>query len=319
MPVAKKVPPSEHHIISDEIYVNTSSSSVSNGVLVFVLLLVLAVNSLILYFVMWYTLSLTNKEGDDIGIKKVLLDLEYEKVGWKGNYDILQKYSQMQIKEQISKIEQYVNGEGANPQNIAPTEKTAPTGTLTPEEVKKILDDASIEGNKQASIIAIEYSDMECPFCMKQYHDTKLFPELLAQYEDKISVAFKNNRWVNHRWTEAKAIGALCAGKIGGDSAYQKFYKGVMDKSTSNDVLFNVADLWSLAKTLWLDVTKWQSCVDSKETLARFTAQTIEAQKLWLGGTPGTLVLNTKTGKYATIEWAYPIASFTAKIDELLR
>ena len=65
---------------------------------------------------------------------------------------------------------------------------------MTPEEVQAVLSDASIEGNKSASIIAIEYSDMECPFCMKQYHDTKLFPTLLAEYSDKIGVAFKNNK-----------------------------------------------------------------------------------------------------------------------------
>jgi protein-disulfide isomerase len=60
--------------------------------------------------------------------------------------------------------------------------------------VKKILEDASIEGKKDAIIIAIEYSDMECPFCMKQYHDTKLFPTLLAEYKDNVAVAFKNNK-----------------------------------------------------------------------------------------------------------------------------
>ncbi len=74
---------------------------------------------------------------------------------------------------------------------------------------------------------------MECPFCMRQYHDTKLFPTLLSQYGDKVSVAFKNNRGVSHKGTEAKALGALCAGKLGGDASYQKFYKGVMDKSTN--------------------------------------------------------------------------------------
>mgnify|MGYP000985891502 FL=1 len=77
MSTAKKAPtPAEHHLISDEVYVNTTSTSVSNGVLVFVLLLVLAVNCLVLYFVMGYTLSLGNKEGDDVGIKRVLLELE---------------------------------------------------------------------------------------------------------------------------------------------------------------------------------------------------------------------------------------------------
>ena len=66
-------------------------------------------------------------------------------------------------------------------------------------------------------------------------------------------------------------------------------------------------------------MAKWQSCLDSKELLPRFNAQTSEAQKYSLGGTPGTLILNVKTGKYATVEGAYPYATFTAKIDELMK
>lgn len=49
-------------------------------------------------------------------------------------------------------------------------------------------------------------------------------------------------------------------------------------------------------------MTKWQSCFDNKETLTQFTAETQEARKYDLGGTPGTLILNVKTGKYATVE-----------------
>ena len=160
---------------------------------------------------------------------------------------------------------------------------------------------------------------MECPFCMKQYHDTKLFPNLLTQYKDQVAVAFKNNRGVNHKGTEAKALGALCADTLGGANAYQKFYKGVMDKSTNEGGVLDVAKLGEVAKSAGIDVAKWQSCVDQKETLARFSTQTQEAQKYGLGGTPGTLILNVKTGKYKTVEGAYPYETFTAAIDELLK
>jgi protein-disulfide isomerase len=160
---------------------------------------------------------------------------------------------------------------------------------------------------------------MECPYCMRQYHDTKLFPSIAAQYSDKVALAFKNNRGVNHKGTEVKALGALCAKNLGGDTAYQKFYKAVMDKSTNEGGVLDVAKLPEIAKLVGVDAKKWQSCVDAKETLAQFSTETKEAQKFGLGGTPGTLILNTKTGKYATIEGAYPYESFTAKIDELLK
>lgn len=273
-------------------------------VLTILVIVSLLLNIVSVYFLLGYSFdlkTLSAKSDSALGIKKVLLDLEYEKVGGKDNYDILQKYSQLQITEQIDKIKQYVNG-GAQADAATPTATTEPKGTLTPEEVKTVLDDASIEGNKDATVIAIEYSDMECPFCMRQYHDTKLFPALLSQYGDKVSAAFKNNRGVNHKGTEAKAIAALCADTVGGDEKYISFYKAIMDGSTNEGGVLDVAKLPELAKTLGLDTAKWQSCMDTKATLARFEAQTSEAQKFNLNGTPGTLLLNVKTGKYDTVE-----------------
>ena len=298
----------------------------SHTLLTVLLIVSVLMSGLCLYFLLGYSIDLKSlsssanidtKIDSSIGIRRVLLDLEYEKVWGKENYDILQKYSQMQIKEQIPKIRQYVEW-GANPATPTPNAPTT-QGTMTPEEVQAVLSDASIEGNKSANIIAIEYSDMECPFCMKQYHDTKLFSTLLAEYKDKIGVAFKNNRWVNHKWTEVKALGALCAGKIWGDGAYQRFYQGVMDGSTNGWGPLPVDKLADIAKSASIDVAKWQKCVDAKETLPRFVAQTAEANKYWLGGTPGTLILNVKTGKYDTVEWAYPYATFKSKIDALMK
>jgi predicted DsbA family dithiol-disulfide isomerase len=122
---------------------------------------------------------------------------------------------------------------------------------------------------------------------------------------------------VNHPGTEAKAIGALCAKKVGGDVLYQKFYKGVMDKSSNEGGVMPVSELPNLAKSLGLDVTKWQECYDKKDTIAQFSSETQEAQKYGLGGTPGTMIINVKTGKYATVEGAYPYEKFVANIDAL--
>jgi protein-disulfide isomerase len=301
-------------------------SSPNQSVMIVLLIASLLLNTLCLYFLLGYSFDLQSlskgditKADSSIGIKKVLLDLEYDKVGGKENYDILQKYTQLQINEQIPQIKQALAWwklPGAQQQQ---PQAAAAEWTISADEIKKILDDASIEGDKNATIIAIEYSDMECPFCMKQYHDTKLFPTLMSQYGNKVSAAFKNNRWVNHKGTEVKALGALCAAKIWGDASYQKFYKGVMDKSTNEGGVLDTSKLAEIAKLSWVDVAKWQSCVDTKETISRFAAQTSEAQKFGLGWTPGTLILNIKTGKYATVEWAYPYSTFTAKIDELMK
>lgn len=92
-------------------------------------------------------------------------------------------------------VESFENGgtpslEGSAVKPSVPTSAS----TLTGEALEKVISSSVIEGNKNADILVIEYSDTECPFCIRQYHDTKLWPTLRAEYGDKVAFAFKNNR-----------------------------------------------------------------------------------------------------------------------------
>ena len=258
---------------------------------------------------------------DPVGVKKALLEIEYAKVGGKSNYDIMTQAQNLSVNDpqnpsNIEAMKKYISTFGSGAKAPTVPVALASGATMTPAEIAVILSGAALEGNKSAEIVAIEYSDMECPFCIKQYSDTKIQASLLAQYGDKVAFAFKNNRGVNHPGTEAKALGALCAKKVGGDKAYNDFYKAIMDGTTQASV-YPVSKLPDIAKNLKLDMTKWQSCLDSKATLAGLEAETAEAQKYGMGGTPGTLLLNIKTGKYSTVEGAYPFSSFTEKISSI--
>lgn len=287
------------------------------------LVTIIILNVFGIFLLMGNTLPLpANISIDPVGVKRALLEIEYSKVGGKANYDIMTQAQNLSVNDpqnpsNITAMKQYIASFGSGAKPTATTPTTTPVGgTLTQAEIATILSGATIEGNKSADIIAIEYSDMECPFCIKQYSDTKIQPSLIAQYGDKVAFSFKNNRWVNHAGTEAKALGALCAKKLGGDTAYTGFYHSVMD-GTTQATPYPVSKLSDIAKQLSLDVTKWQSCVDTKSTLTQFEAETTEAKKYGMSGTPGTLLLNVKTGKYATVEGAYPFSTFTEKIASI--
>lgn len=73
-----------------------------------------------------------------------------------------------------------------------------------------------------------------------------------------------------------------------------------MDGSNQSSV-YPVSGLADIARKLALDMPKWQNCVDTKSTLTLFESETAEARKYGMGGTPGTLLLNVKTGKYTTV------------------
>ena len=245
----------------------------SSSLITYILLAIVIVQGFLnLYLLMGNSISLpASITADTIGVKKALLELEYDKVGGKANYDLMSQATRLQMKEQIPQIEQYIKTQwGKTPDTTTPVQ--AENQVLDAAKVDAIMSGTALEGNSLAEIVVIEYSDMECPFCIRQYAETKLRESLVTQYGDKVVFAYKNNKWVNHPGTEAKAIGALCAKKVGGNTAYA----------------------------------------------AEFAAETLEANGLGLGGTPGTLILNVKTGKYATVEGAYPMTTFVEKINSVM-
>jgi len=121
---------------------------------------------------------------------------------------------------------------------------------------------------------------------------------------------------VNHSGTEAKALGALCAGVLGGTEKYAAFYHTVFADSTTDSPVA-VSKLPEIAGTIGLDVDAWQACVDEKQTQDRFAQETAEAESLGLSGTPGNLILNKKTGAYIKISGAYPAATFTSAVAQV--
>lgn len=292
------------------------------------LILLILLNMAGLYLLTGNSISLSgNTTIDPVGIKKAILEVEYDKAGGKERYELMQQANLLSLTNQkspnfvsLDQIKTYIASFGSGWSDGSTAEVTSDSTfpTLASDKISAITADAAIDGNKDADILVVEYSDMECPYCIKQYSDTKLWEKLQSQYGDKVKFAFKNNRGVNHPGTEAKAIGVLCAQKVGGDIAYNLFYNTVMKWSSTETGVYAVSALPDAAKAAGVDMKKWQACVDNKDTLAQFTAQTAEAESLGLSGTPGTLILNIKTGKYSTVSGALPFASFSQKIDALM-
>lgn len=274
-----------------------------------------------------------NTTGIERAVREALLQHEYEKVGGKDNYDVITEVqkelltnpqSEQNIEKQKAFLAQFrgtATGSATNGTTEAPATTTE---TLTDSQKATLLTGAVIEGKKDANVVVVEYSEMECPFCAQLYHDTKLHQTLTQEYGDKVAFVYKNNRGVDHEGTEAKALGLLCAEKIGGADAYTKFYTYVMDKTLHrpkdpSGAIFPVSSLPEAAKAAGItDINAWQSCLDKKETLVKFATQTNEAKSFGLSGTPGVVLFNQKTGKYATISGAYPYENFKAAVDSLL-
>ena len=88
-----------------------------------------------------------------------------------------------------------------------------PTQRKTTDEYKKITDKDHIRGNKNASIVLIEYSDLECPFC-KVFHTT--LNQMLSTYEDKVMLVYRHFPLDSlHSKARKEAEASVCAAKLG--------------------------------------------------------------------------------------------------------
>lgn len=101
-------------------------------------------------------------------------------------------------------------------------------GTLTKPAYQNIVSGEVILGGKNAKITIIEYSDMECPFCIRYHRET--FPLIQKNFQKSVNFIWKNNRGVNHDGTEKKAIAALCVKKVAPSKYYTVIHE-ILSKS----------------------------------------------------------------------------------------
>src|SRR3989344_3267653 len=85
----------------------------------------------------------------------------------------------------------------------------------------KIINESDyIEGNTKNNIFVVEYSDPECPFCVK-FHST--MKQLRNEYGDRVAFVYRHFPLDIHpnAFDESRAI--ACAGTIGGAKALYEY------------------------------------------------------------------------------------------------
>jgi len=156
------------------------------------------------------------------------------------------------------------------------------------EAMEKIsLDNTPTKGAKDAQITVVEYSDFQCPFCQR---GKEMLPQILKEYDGKVSISFKQYPLPNHNWAMKASIASLCAYDQGNDK-FWAFHDKVFDaqkkiKLESADDIFK-----AYAKEIGLNTTEFDKCVVSDETAARVKADMQEAQTIGVNSTP-TFVIN---------------------------
>lgn len=194
-----------------------------------------------------------------------------------------------------------------------------PSRSLTGEtqseiDIPKVTENDHYIGQRNAKIVIIEYSDLECPFC-KIFHYT--MKEILNTYPNDVAWVYRHYPIPQlHAKAIKEAEATECAAELGGNQAFWNYLDEIFATTNSNDSL-DLAELPRIAGTIGLDVTAFNECLDSGRHTEAVTKDIVRLQKQRLG-TPYSVITLNGDKKYI-INGAEPLASIKLKIDSLLK
>lgn len=214
-----------------------------------------------------------------------------------------------------TKVDMLQSGTGAQVAQGGAVQPEQPAQPTTADNVPKPTKDDWVKGDRNATIALIEYSDLECPFC-KQFHPTA--QKLIEEYEGKVMWVYRHYPLAFHANAQKEAEAAECVGSLGGNDAFWKFIDIIYERTTATGTGIALTQLGPIAKEVGVDQTKFQTCLDSGSMADKVQEQMDGGTAAGINGTPGNVLLNTKTGKTRLIPGAVPLEQLKTEVDALL-
>lgn len=174
---------------------------------------------------------------------------------------------------------------------------------LDPYRVPVSADDDPVLGNANAPVTIVEFSDFQCPFCSRA---ATTVHDVVKKYgPDKVRLVFRDFPLSIHPLAPKAAEAGACAAEQG------KFWEQHDAMFARQDKLA-VSDLKETAKTIGLDVAKFNACLDGGKFEAEVKADMAAAESAGISGTPAFFI----NGRPLT--GAVPAEELIAVIDDEL-
>lgn len=168
-----------------------------------------------------------------------------------------------------------------------------------------IRKDEAIQGEINAPITIVEYSDFECPFCARSFGTIK---QLLERYQGKVRIIYKHlpleihpNAMISAKYFEAIRL----------QDVKKAFNFHDLIHSDQRRLRAGEEFLISTAKKVGADLIRLKRDLNSKVVLDRIAEDTNEARSLGIEGTPGFLVNGVP------IKGAYPLEHIVSVIERI--
>lgn len=201
--------------------------------------------------------------------------------------------------------------------------KAPATGTdqqpeaTTNEPIKPVSDKDHIQGNPNAPIVFVEYSDFDCPFCKKFHEET--MTKIMNEFgpTGKVALVYRHFPLEQlHPNAPKLALASECIAEQGGNDAFWKFADLVFGERAVNEQT-NIAKLPDYAKQSGVDVTKFNTCMTEDRYSSVVQADFTDGVNAGVQGTPHTFVL--VGGQQAVISGAQSYATVKQLTENLIK
>jgi protein-disulfide isomerase len=173
---------------------------------------------------------------------------------------------------------------------------------LEPYRVPVDIKGAPLRGNPNAPVTVVEFSDFQCPYCLRARPTVNQVREV---YGDKVRWVFRHFPLSFHAQAEKAGEAAACAGDQG------KFWE-MHDALWASGGKLAVPDLKASAGTIGLDTAAFDQCLDSGRHAGLLEKDIEAGQGYGVSGTPAFFV----NGR--PLVGAQPYEAFAQVIDDEL-
>src|SRR5258706_12854322 len=181
------------------------------------------------------------------------------------------------------------------PGAVSDTGAAAVHPTEGPVDTSKLnIRAANVKGSDRAPVTIFEFSDFQCPFCLRAFETTN--PQIWDSYvaQGKVRFVYKQYAILGQESTWA-AEAAECAADQGKFWEYHdELFKQAGIAGAENVGAFTKANLIRYADGLKLDSAKFKSCLENDMTLSRVEMDLQEGQALQVTATPTFFINHTR-------------------------
>ncbi|GJM40447.1 MAG: hypothetical protein DHS20C20_07290 [Ardenticatenaceae bacterium] len=175
------------------------------------------------------------------------------------------------------------------------------------------VSDEPAKGSPEAPITIVEYSDYQCPFCLRHFQET--MPQLQSYIDaGQVRYLFKDFPIHNiHPQAQKAHESARCAREQGGDESYWQMHDLLFANQEQWANNSNHVDIFkSYAAEMALAQAEFDECLDSGRYAQAVNAEVDEGVQLGVRGTPSFFINGQP------LVGAQPFSVFQQAIETLL-